>query len=96
MFVRSLFNFQRVWICWRHAKNNIEQVDRFERLTIFFILACARNPGGQSQYARRAIAYLSRGKAIGVMMEVIGRYSDVFRRTTDVWWITKLEFWRPD
>jgi ketosteroid isomerase-like protein len=31
----------------------------------------------------------------GEMMEVIGRYSDVFRRTADGWRIAKVGFWRP-
>jgi ketosteroid isomerase-like protein len=32
----------------------------------------------------------------GEMMEVIGRYSDVFRRTADGWRIAKVGFWRPE
>jgi ketosteroid isomerase-like protein len=31
----------------------------------------------------------------GEMMEVIGRYTDVFRREADGWRIAKVGFWRP-
>jgi ketosteroid isomerase-like protein len=37
----------------------------------------------------------SKRRDTGEMMEIIGRYSDVFRRTADGWRIAKVGFWRP-
>jgi ketosteroid isomerase-like protein len=37
----------------------------------------------------------SKRRDSGEMMEVIGRYSDIFRREADGWRIARVGFWRP-